>query len=135
MAKKSKKQSRVSIHLKSLGFTNRLCIYSLLFLLVSIVLGFILAVLSIRADANFTLAAYTCSVAPIGTFISVAIGKAIDKSKSENCSSGIVFETAMANLAAQNNTNANQSFDEGNSIPEDFMIMPDDEDLSGDTTI
>ena len=78
MARKKKRQNRLLKHLKSLGFTNRLCLYALCFLLISIVLGFVLAVMSIRSEANFTLAAYTCSVAPIGTFISIAIGKAVE---------------------------------------------------------
>ena len=92
------KKNRLLKHLKSIGFTNRLSLYSLAFLMASIILGFILAVMSIQHETNFALAAYTCSVAPIGTFVSIAIGKSIDKSKSENTSGGVKYELAMANL-------------------------------------
>ena len=121
---KQKKKNRLLKHLKSLGFTNRLCIYALTFLLISIVLGFILAVMSIKNEANFTLAAYTCSVAPIGTFISIAIGKAVDKSKHENLSSdgtGLVFAAAQSKGFVRDD--------------DDLIIMPDNEDLSDDTII
>lgn len=94
----NKKKNRLLKHFKSIGFTNRLSLYSLGFLMVSIVLGFILAVMSIRHETNFALAAYTCSVAPIGTFVSIAIGKSIDKSKSENTSGGVKYEMALASL-------------------------------------
>lgn len=147
MAKKKKKQNRFLKHLKSLGFTNRLSIYALIFLLISIVLGFVLAVLSIKADANFTLAAYTCSVAPIGTFISIAIGKAVDKSKSENLGPdgvGLSFAAAQAKDFIRDSeqyhksdgevVNTITSFDSNDEVIEDLVFMPDDEDLSEDTT-
>lgn len=96
----NKKKNRLLKHLKSIGFTNRLSLYSLGFLMISIVLGFILAVMSINHETNFALAAYTCSVAPIGTFVSIAIGKSIDKSKFENTSGGVKYEMALASLNA-----------------------------------
>ena len=101
MTKKRRRKPWIIRHFSKLGFTNRLALYALVFLMISIVLGFILAVMSIRCGANFTLAAYTCSVAPIGTFVSIAIGKAIDKSKFENIQGGVKYETAMASLNSQ----------------------------------
>ena len=113
---KKKKKPWIVRHFSKLGFTNRLCIYSLFFLSGSIVLGFILAIMSIRANANFTLAAYTCSVAPIGTFISIAIGKAVDKSAKENTSGGLKYEMALANFAAANsNTTSQEDTDQGDA--------------------
>lgn len=117
MSKKKKKKLWIVRHFSKLGFTNRLCIYSLLFLTGSIVLGFILAVMSIRENANFTLAAYTCSVAPIGTFISIAIGKAVDKSAKENTSGGLKYEMALANLIAPDNDTYSQDFADPGDTP------------------
>lgn len=117
MSKKKKKEPWIVRHFSKLGFTNRLCIYSMLFLTGSIVLGFILAVMSIRANANFTLAAYTCSVAPIGTFISIAIGKAVDKSAKENTSGGLKYEMALANLTSPDNDTYFQDFSDPGDTP------------------
>lgn len=111
---KKKKKLWIVRHFSKLGFTNRLCIYSLLFLTGSIVLGFILAVMSIRENANFTLAAYTCSVAPIGTFISISIGKAVDKSAKENTSGGLKYEMALAGLTGGQEAEATY---EDNNVP------------------
>lgn len=114
---KKKKKPWIVRHFSKLGFTNRLCIYSLLFLSGSIILGFILAVMSIRENANFTLAAYTCSVAPIGTFISIAIGKAVDKSAKENTSGGLKYEMALANLTSPDNDTYFQDFSDSGDTP------------------
>lgn len=127
MCAKKKKESRLLVHLKSIGFTNRLAIYSLMFLFISIILGFILAMFSVIKSYTAALLVYTACVGPIGSLISISIGRTVEKSRAENCANGIVYETAMMNIS-----NSDKSNDE--TVPDDFAIMPDDEDLSVDET-
>lgn len=87
-------------HLKGLGFTNRLAVYLLLFLLLGLAGGFLLAVLSIRAQYTGALMCWTVVFTPIGTAVGLVLGKIVDKSKEENTSAagdGIVYAAAQAN--------------------------------------
>lgn len=128
MARKQKKPNRLLEHMKTMGFTNRLSVYSLCFLLVSIVLGFVLAMYSVMKSYTAPLVVYTACVAPIGSLISISIGFSIKKSEKENIAGGIKYDLAMANLTASTDTYTAPS-DE--VITDDFVVMPDDEDLSG----
>lgn len=86
-------------HLKGLGFTNRLAVYLLLFLLLGLAGGFALAVLSIRAQYTGALMCWTVVFTPIGTAVGLVLGKIVDKSKAENTSAsgdGIVYAAAQA---------------------------------------
>ena len=86
-------------HLSSLGFTNRLAIYLLLFLAAGIVGGFYLAVLSIRYQYAGALACWTVVFTPIGTAVGIVLGKIVDKNRAENVSGegdGITFASAEA---------------------------------------
>ncbi len=86
-------------HFASLGFTNRLAIYLLLFLAAGIVGGFYLAVLSIRFQYVGALACWTVVFTPIGTAVGIVLGKIVDKNKAENVSGsgdGITFASAQA---------------------------------------
>lgn len=86
-------------HLKGLGFTNRLAVYLLLFLLLGLAGGFVLAVLSIRAQYTGALMCWTVVFTPIGTAVGLVLGKIVDKSKAENTSAsgdGIVYAAAQA---------------------------------------
>lgn len=84
-------------HLKSLGFTNRLALYVLVFLAVGLSGGFYLAVKSIGASYTGSLLCWTVVFTPIGTAVSVVLSKIVDKSKAENTAGGIVCEASKAN--------------------------------------
>jgi hypothetical protein len=86
-------------HLKALGFTNRLAVYLVLFLAAGLVGGFYLALLSIDTGYTGSLLCWTIVFTPIGTAVSVVIGKVVDKSKAENTAGngdGICFARAQA---------------------------------------
>lgn len=86
-------------HLASLGFTNRLAIYILLFLAAGLAGGFYLALKSITANYTGALMCWTVVFTPIGTAVSIAISKVVDKSRAENVSGngdGITFASAQA---------------------------------------
>ena len=69
---------------KKLGFTNRLAVCLVLFLAVGLAGGFILALLSIKYNYTGPLMCWTIVFTPIGTAISIVLGKIVDKSKAEN---------------------------------------------------
>ncbi len=94
-----KRRKGVFSYLASLGFTNRLAIYLLLFLLAGIVGGFYLAVLSIRYQYAGALACWTVVFTPIGTAIGVVLNSIVHKSDHENTGAdgeGIKFAAAKA---------------------------------------
>lgn len=86
-------------HLSKIGFTNRLALYILLFLAAGLAGGFYLAVKSIEAGYTGALMCWTVVFTPIGTAVSIAIGKVVDKSRAENTGGngdGITFAKAQA---------------------------------------
>lgn len=90
----------VSNHLISLGFTNRLAIYIVLFLAAGLVGGFYLALKSITTGYTGALMCWTVVFTPIGTACSVVLGRIVHKSEVENTSAdgdGIKYATAKAN--------------------------------------
>lgn len=120
MAKK-KKQNRFLKHLKSLGFTNRLAIYILIFLAAGLAGGFYLAVKSITYGFNGSLLCWTVVFTPLGTVSAAVIGRVVDKSKHENLAAdgtGLSFAAAQARGFIRDT--------------DDFAIMQNDDDLSGD---
>ena len=92
---KKKKKKGFFSHLKEIGFSNRLSIYILGFLLIGLIGGFYLAILSINADYMGSLLCWTVVFTPIGTAVSIVMGKIVDKSKAENITGGIKYEVAM----------------------------------------
>lgn len=87
-------------HLVSLGFTNRLVIYILLFLAAGLVGGFYLALRSIVTGYTGALMCWTVVFTPIGTACSIVLSKIVHKSEVENTSAdgdGIKYATAKAN--------------------------------------
>ena len=82
-------------HLKSVGFTNRLAVYMLVFLFLGLVGGFYLGICSIDAQYMGSLLCWTVVFTPIGTATSLAIGKVVDKSRAENTEGGIKYDLAM----------------------------------------
>lgn len=86
-------------HFKSLGFTNRLGIYILIFLAAGMIGGFYLAVRSIEYDYSGSLMCWTIVFTPIGTAVSLVLGKIVQKSAMENTGAdgeGIKYAIAKA---------------------------------------
>ena len=94
-----KKRNGPFKHFASLGFTNRLAIYILLFLAAGLIGGFYLAMKSIQYGYTGALMCWTVVFTPIGTAVSIAISRVVDKNKAENTSrngDGITFASAQA---------------------------------------
>ena len=90
----------ITKHLASLGFTNRLAIYILLFLAAGLDGGFYLALRSIITGYTGALMCWTVVFTPIGTACSIVLSKIVHKSEVENSSAdgeGIKYATAKAN--------------------------------------
>ena len=90
----------ITKHLASLGFTNRLAIYILLFLAAGLAGGFYLALRSIITGYTGALMCWTVVFTPIGTACSIVLSKIVHKSEVENSSAdgeGIKYATAKAN--------------------------------------
>lgn len=97
--KRRKKRKGLFKHLSSLGFTNRLAIYILLFLAAGLAGGFYLARESIQVGYTGALMCWTVVFTPIGTAVSIAISRVVDKNKAENTGGngdGITFASAQA---------------------------------------
>ena len=99
--KKKKKQNKFLKHLQKIGFTNRLAVYILFFLLAGLVGGFYLGIKSIQADYLGSLLCWTVVFTPIGTATSIALSKVVDKSKAENTVGGIKYDLAIGQLEEQ----------------------------------
>ena len=96
-------------HLKSLGFTNRLALYILLFLAFGLVGGFYLSILSIYHSYTGALMCWTVVFTPIGTACSIVLSKVVQKNIAENTSAegdGIKYAAARANNFQQYNNNS-----------------------------
>ena len=96
-------------HLASLGFTNRLAIYILLFLAAGLVGGFYLALRSIVTGYTGALMCWTVVFTPIGTACSIVLSKVVDKNRAEKTSAdgeGIKYAIAKANNFAQGSENS-----------------------------
>ena len=124
MANKKKKQNRFLKHMKSLGFTNRLGIYILLFLAFGMAGGFYLSILSIKNSYLGQLLAWTVVFTPLGAISSAVLGQIVRKNRDENTSEtgmGIAFAAAQANGFVRDYDNYTNPIDETT-----------DDDLSGD---
>lgn len=107
MAKKRKKKNifvrcfnAILKHLASLGFTNRLAIYIVLFLAAGLAGGFYLALRSIATGYTGALMCWTVVFTPIGTAASIVLSQIVRKSTIENTSAegeGIKYAAAKAN--------------------------------------
>lgn len=97
--KRQKKRTGFIKHMGSLGFTNRLAIYVLIFLFFGLLGGFYLAIESIKYGYSGALMCWTVVFTPIGTMVSYSIGKVVDKNRDENTGGngdGITFASAQA---------------------------------------
>lgn len=84
---------------RKMGFTNMLAIYLVLLLTLGLGMAFYLAKLSIMYNYMGQLLCFTVVFTPLGTAISLVLGKIVDKSKAENSSgdgTGIKFAQAAA---------------------------------------
>lgn len=97
--KSKKKQSVLLAHLKSLGFTNRLAIFIMLFLAVGLCMGFYLANKSIAYGYTGALVCFTVVFTPLGTAMGIVLNSVVAKSRAENTGGngdGIKYALAMA---------------------------------------
>ena len=97
--KKKEKTHRFLQHLEKIGFSNRLAVYVLLFLLIGLIGGFVLAYFSITRDYLGALACWTIVFTPIGTATSICLSRIVDKSKAENTVGGIKYDLALCEQA------------------------------------
>lgn len=91
MGGKRKKKNPILAHLASLGFTNRLALYIILFLALGLAGGFYLAIRSIQTGYTGSLMCWT--------IVSVVLSRIVDKSRAENTSAdgdGVVYAAAAA---------------------------------------
>lgn len=99
--KRVKKPSRFLEHMKSIGATNRLAIYLVGMLIIGLIMGFILAILSISSNYTGSLICFTVVFTPIGTAISIVLNSIVNKSKAENTGAdgeGIKYALAMNDI-------------------------------------
>ena len=96
----TKKQKKgIFNHFKSIGFTNRLALYLVLFLAFGLAGGLYLAILSIKYNYTGQLLCWTVTFTPLSTCLSIVLGKVVDKNRDENTGGngdGITFATAKA---------------------------------------
>ena len=107
-----RKRKGIIRHQASLGFTNRLAIYILVFLAAGLAGGFYLALDSIQYGYTGALMCWTVVFTPIGTAASVAISKVVDKNRAQNTGGngdGITFASAQAKQFVQIEDNDNVS--------------------------
>ena len=85
---------------KKMGFTNKMCIGIMGIILITILMGFYLAIKSIDSQYLGTLACFTVAIAPVDSVLGVVLREAIKKSTAENTGAdgeGIVFAVARQN--------------------------------------
>ena len=93
-------------HLKKIGFTNRLSVYIIFVIFVTILMGFYLALKSIESDYLGSLVCFTAAIAPLDTALSIVLSRVVDKNKAENTGGngdGITFAAAQASNFIQDN--------------------------------
>lgn len=89
----------IKMRKRKMGFTNMLAVYLVLLLTLGLGMAFYLARLSIMYNYMGQLLCFTVVFTPLGTAISLVLGKIVDKSKAENSSgdgTGIKFAQAAA---------------------------------------
>lgn len=96
---RKKSKAKKKGHFASLGFTNRLALYIMIFIAAGLVGGFYLALKSIATGYTGALMCWTVVFTPIGTACSIVLSRIVDKSRAENTSAdgeGIVYASAKA---------------------------------------
>lgn len=83
----------------TIGFTNKLAIGLVAIMIMTIFMGFALAIYSIHSQYTGALACFTICVTPLDTCLGVVLCKVVDKSKAENLGAdgtGIAYAAAQA---------------------------------------
>ena len=95
---KKKEKRGLRHHLYEMGFTNRLAVYLVLLLTAGLVMGFVLAKLSIASQYTGALMCFTVVFTPIGTACSIVLNSIVKKSQAENTwgSKGVKYAAAEA---------------------------------------
>ena len=96
---RGRKKTRRRKKRQSIGFTNRLALYLMLFLAAGLAGGFILAWRSIEFQYMGALACFTVVFTPVGTAIGIVLNSIVHKSDHENTGAdgeGIKFAAAKA---------------------------------------
>lgn len=96
---RGRKKTRRRKKRQSIGFTNRLALYLMLFLAAGLAGGFILALKSIEYQYMGALACYTVVFTPMGAMVNIVLNSIVHKSDHENTGAdgeGIKFATAKA---------------------------------------
>ncbi len=97
---------------QSIGFTNKLALYLMLFLAAGLAGGFILAWKSIEFQYMGALACFTVVFTPVGTAIGIVLNSIVHKSDHENTGAdgeGIKFAAAKAAGFTQADDGAEES--------------------------
>lgn len=97
---------------QSIGFTNRLALYLMLFLVAGLAGGFILAWKSIEYQYMGALACFTVVFTPVGTAIGIVLNSIVHKSDHENTGAngeGIKFAAAKSAGFSQEDTGVDES--------------------------
>lgn len=84
---------------QSIGFTNQLALYLMLFLAAGLAGGFFLALKSIEYQYTGALACFTVVFTPVGTAVGIVLNSIVHKSDHENTGAdgeGIKFAAAKA---------------------------------------
>ena len=96
-----------------IGFTNTLAIYIMLFLVIGLIGGFILAWRSIEFGYTGQLLCWTVVFTPIGTACSIVLNSIVKKSEKENLGAdgeGVKYATAKArNFEAEEDVGSEDS--------------------------
>lgn len=69
---------------KTIGFTNKLAIGLVAVMIMSLIMGFCLAILSILYQYTGALACFTICVTPLDTCLGIVLCRVVDKSRAEN---------------------------------------------------
>lgn len=96
-AKFNKKLNK--LNKKNIGFTNKLAIYLVLLLTLTLGLGFYLAIMSIKAQYTGALVCWSCVVGPLDACLGIVLVRVVDKSRAENVGpngEGISYALAKA---------------------------------------
>lgn len=95
----NKRNSKHKSRFSTIGFTNRLAIYIMIFLAIGLIGGFFLAYRSIEFGYTGQLLCWTVVFTPIGTACSIVLNSIVKKSEKENLGAngeGVKYATAKA---------------------------------------
>lgn len=97
------------------GFTNKLAVYLVLLLTFSLILGFYLALESIKAQYTGALLCWSCVIAPLDACLGIVIARIVEKSRAENLGpngEGIAYAAAQAANFVENASAKYQNSDQ-----------------------